>query len=109
MTDPDHRFPAAGLVRTTRRRADLSQRQLANKSGVAPSTISRIESGGLRPSLDVLVRLLGVAGIELVAVDSERRQVLPMLALDDTRDGAERLYPSHLDTVLDPGSANGGP
>lgn len=102
MTNLHQRFPAAGLVRATRRRADLSQRQLADRSGVAPSTISRIESGALRPSLDVLVRLLGVAGIELVAVDSERRQVLPMLAIDDTRDGADRLYPSHLDTVLDP-------
>jgi transcriptional regulator with XRE-family HTH domain len=102
MDDIPQGFPAAGLVRAARRRADLSQRQLADKAGVAPSTIGRIESGSLRPSLEILVRLLAAADIELVAVDSERRLVHPMLAWDDTLNGAGRRYPSHLDTVLDP-------
>jgi hypothetical protein len=48
------------------------------------------------------VRLLAAADLELVAVDPERRQVPPVLPLDDTRNGADRRYPVHLDTILDP-------
>ena len=102
MTDTRQGFPAAGLVRAARRRADLSQRQLADQTGVTPSTIGRIEAGSLSPSLATLVRLLAAADVELVAIDSERRQLQPMLPLDDTLNGADRLYPSHLDTILDP-------
>jgi hypothetical protein len=47
-------------------------------------------------------RILAVAGLQLVVVDAGRRIVAPMAAWDDTRDGAERLYPAHLDTILDP-------
>ena len=94
--------PVPGWVRAARRRADLSQRQLAEQAGVSASTVGRIEAGSLQPSLGMLVRLLAVADIELVAVDGDRRPVLPMLTAEDTTDGAGRRYPAHLDTVLDP-------
>lgn len=93
-----------GLVRAARRRADCSQRELAERAGVAASTVGRIEGGSLVPSLGVLRRLLAGAGLVLVAVDAEGRVVAPMLDdRDDLRDGAERRYPSHLDVVVDPG------
>ncbi len=63
---------------------------------VAPSTVARVEAGTLTPSLAVLERLLGAAGLYLVAVNQEGRVVLPMEVWDDTRDGAERRYPAHL-------------
>jgi hypothetical protein len=47
-------------------------------------------------------RVLAVAGLQLAVVDAERRIVAPMAEWGDTRDGAERLYPAHLDTILDP-------
>ncbi|MGC5029014.1 hypothetical protein [Micromonospora sp. DT229] len=50
----------------------------------------------------MLERLLGSAGLYLVAVDQEGRVVLPMEVWDDTRDGADRRYPAHLNTILDP-------
>jgi transcriptional regulator with XRE-family HTH domain len=94
--------PAAGWVRAARRRADLNQRDFAVRAGIAASTVGRIESGGLTPSLTVLARLLAVAEISLAAVDEDRRLVLPMLEAADVRNGAGRLYPTHLDTILDP-------
>lgn len=94
---------ASGLVRAVRRRADLSQRELAERTGLSRSTIGRIESGSLAPGLRTLTTILSVAGVRLVAVDEDNRRVPPMEDLPgDVRDGAGRRYPSHLDTILDP-------
>jgi transcriptional regulator with XRE-family HTH domain len=92
-------FDVIGLVRTVRRRADLSQRELAERAAVSASTVNRIEAGALTPSLAALRRILAVAELDLVPVDRDGRLVRPMLDhRDDLRDGAERRYPSHLDT-----------
>ncbi|MEQ3551561.1 helix-turn-helix transcriptional regulator [Pseudonocardia nematodicida] len=95
----------AGLVRAVRRRADLSQRQLAELTGLARSTIGRIESRTLAPSLETLGAILAVAGLRLVTVTADNELVTPMAdpPTDDLRDGAGRRYPSHLDTIIDPG------
>ena len=95
-------YPVPGLLRRARRMADLSQRQLAARAKVPQSTLARIESGQRAPSLKVFQRLLAAAGLSLVVVDSEGRVVRPMRESDDTRDGGDRRYPSHLDTILDP-------
>ena len=102
FVEPDD-FDVVGLVRTVRRRADLSQRELATRAGLSASTVNRIEAGALVPSIAVLRRLLAVADLDLVPVDRDGHLVRPMLDhRDDLRDGAERRYPSHLDTILDP-------
>ena len=80
----------------------MSQRQMARFAKVAPSTVGKVEAGKMVPSVDVLERLLGAAGLYLAVVDQDGRMVLPMEDWDDTRDGAERRYPSHLNTILDP-------
>ena len=54
-------FPADGLVRAARRRADLSQRELARSANVSPSMISRVEAGTITPSLPMLSRLIAPA------------------------------------------------
>jgi len=95
-------YPIPGLVRRARRIADLSQREMAAAAGVSRSTVARVESGELTPSLDVTQRLLATAGLHLVVVDGEGRVVKPMRESDETRDGGGRRYPSHLDTILDP-------
>lgn len=81
---------------------DLSQRQLARLVGVSASMVGRIEAGTAVPSVALLQRLLAAAQLELVAIDADGRRVLPMGESDDVRDGADRRYPSHLDTILDP-------
>ncbi|WP_405091334.1 helix-turn-helix transcriptional regulator [Micromonospora sp. NBC_01392] len=103
LTEPfDIPFPAAGIVRAVRRRADASQRELARFARVHPTTVGRIEAGTLVPSVAMLSRILSVAGFRLVVVDEAGTVLKPMRDRADLRDGAERRYPSHLDVVTDP-------
>ncbi|WP_433387951.1 helix-turn-helix domain-containing protein [Micromonospora sp. KLBMP9576] len=103
LTEPfDTPWPAAGIVRAVRRYASLSQRELARWSGVSHSTVGRIEADRLVPSILLLRRIIGVAGFRLAVVDEFGRVLKPMRDWQDTRDGAGRRYPSHLDTILDP-------
>lgn len=92
--------PYGDLVRAARRSADLSQRQLAARAGVPASSVGRVESGRVQPTLRLLARLLHAAGCELVVVrrcDGER----PAAVHDGTlRDGQGRRYPAHLDVRL---------
>ena len=53
---------AARVLRQARRRAGLTQRELAARAGVAQSVIGRIESGAVIPRVDTLDRLLAAAG-----------------------------------------------
>jgi transcriptional regulator with XRE-family HTH domain len=57
------------LLKMARRRARLTQRELARRSGVPQPTVSRIEAGRISPGYELLDRLLGACGIELVTVD----------------------------------------
>jgi transcriptional regulator with XRE-family HTH domain len=90
-------FAVAGLFRRARRIADMSQRELALAAGTSASTVGRIEAGSLTPSVELIHRILRVASLWLTAVDDKGRVVQPMDEWDDTRDGAQRRYPSHLD------------
>jgi transcriptional regulator with XRE-family HTH domain len=45
-------------------KAGLTQRQLAAAAGVAQSTVARIESGSVQPTLPMLYRLLAAADLE---------------------------------------------
>jgi transcriptional regulator with XRE-family HTH domain len=85
-----------------RRILGASQRDLAQMLGTSHSLISRVETGASQPSLDVFERILHAARLQLTVVDDCGRMVLPMEDWDDTRDGAGRRYPAHLDTILDP-------
>jgi transcriptional regulator with XRE-family HTH domain len=61
---------AARVLRYARRRAGLTQRQLAERAGVAQPTIARIESGAMVPRVDTFDRLLEACGMGL---EVERR------------------------------------
>jgi len=56
---------AGWTLRYGRRRAGLSQRELARRSGVPQPAIARIEAGTGSPRLSSLVRLLDAAGFTL--------------------------------------------
>ncbi len=60
---------AGSALRHARRRSGLTQRQLADRSGVAQPAIARIERGYVDPRVETLERLLRVAGEELRARD----------------------------------------
>ena len=55
------------MVREARRRAGLTQAQLAELAGVPQSTIGRIETGARVPSTALVERLIRAAGFEVRA------------------------------------------
>jgi transcriptional regulator with XRE-family HTH domain len=95
-------YSMSGIVRRVRRTADLSQRELAEATGLSTSLIGAIETGDRAPSLRTLSRILAAASYRLVVIDDAGRLVLPLEVWQDTTDGAGRRYPPHLDTILDP-------
>src|SRR5215472_17144802 len=56
---------AGALLRQARKRAGLSQVELAARADVAQSVISAYESGQRQPSVPLLARLIDAAGFEL--------------------------------------------
>ena len=61
----------SSLVREARRRAGLSQAELADRAGVPKSTVGRIESGARIPSTRMVERLVRAAGLEVAPALSE--------------------------------------
>jgi transcriptional regulator with XRE-family HTH domain len=53
---------AARMLRYARRRAGLTQRQLAELAGVSQATVGRIEARLMTPRVDTLDRLLRATG-----------------------------------------------
>jgi transcriptional regulator with XRE-family HTH domain len=53
------------LVKEARRRADLTQRELAERAGTTQSAIARLETGQTSPSFDLVIRLIKVCGFRL--------------------------------------------
>ena len=53
------------LVREARKRARLTQRELAERAGTTQSAIARLESGRTRPAFDEVLRLVRLCGIDL--------------------------------------------
>jgi len=60
------------FVREARKRAGLTQRQLADKAGTTQSAIARLESGRTRPAFDDVLRLVRLCGMDLDIMMSER-------------------------------------
>jgi len=83
---------AGRLVRSARLRAGLTQRSLADRSGVPQPTIAAIEAGRRDPRLGTVLRLLAACGRELEHVPRlgegiDRTTIRPLLQLSP----AERL------------------
>ena len=114
-----HVLPIAGdigeRIRGWRRERGWTQAQLAKKAGLAPGTVSRLESGEVRPlgrtahqlaeALGVeQERLLGLAGQPMLfPLPDERRVALTraLLALSD--ESIERAYPTLRKALEDAG------
>ncbi|GAA2742909.1 hypothetical protein GCM10009868_14740 [Terrabacter aerolatus] len=92
------RDEVARYVVRARRRADLSQRDLAARLGVSPSTIGRYETGVAAPPLHVFREILDLAGLRLAIVDDEGIAVSPV-PVDTVRDNQGRRFPAHLDVA----------
>ena len=67
MTDPTSQtLTGVGpRLRSLRRRRDMTLAELAGKTGISPSTLSRLESGQRRPTLELLLPLARAHGVTL--------------------------------------------
>ena len=83
---------AATLIRSCRRSAGLSQRQLAARSNTSPAAISLYEAGKRIPRVDTLTRIIAATGSTMTAivepppaidVEANGRDLLAVLALAD--------------------------
>ncbi|MFC4020916.1 helix-turn-helix domain-containing protein [Micromonospora sp. GCM10011542] len=103
MAGGDGAVDVGAVLRELRRQADLSQRELAERSGVPKSTLARIEAGrDAEPGFRTVERLVRGAGGELVVgpregacrCDGDASLSGPE---DEPRDEVGRRYPAHLD------------
>lgn len=81
---------AARALRWARRQAGLTQRVLAERTGVPQSTIGRIESGHVDPRTATLARLLRTCGYDLALEAAlgqgvDRSLIREMLGLSPTQ------------------------
>jgi HTH-type transcriptional regulator/antitoxin HipB len=89
-------FDLPGVLRRIRRRADLSQRELATACGVSHATVAHAETGRRGMPVALLARAATLAGLRLALLD-DRGVEVPGMAAGAVRDGANRLFPAHLD------------
>jgi transcriptional regulator with XRE-family HTH domain len=63
---------ASTLLRTARRRADLTQTQVAERAGLSQAEVARLERAGSNPTAATLERLLRATGhrLELRRLDA---------------------------------------
>ncbi|MEU5527673.1 GNAT family N-acetyltransferase [Micromonospora chersina] len=98
MTDAGAVTDLAAILRALRRAADLSQRELAGRSGVPQATIARIESGrSSDPSFRTVERLVGAVDGRIVLRGGPVAGELATVPHEDLRDAAGRHCPAHLD------------
>jgi transcriptional regulator with XRE-family HTH domain len=74
----------SAVVADARKRAKLTQRELAHRAHAAQPLVARIESGRANPTVETLDRLLGAAGFEL------RVQLVPKAAPDPVVEAYKR-------------------
>ena len=80
---------AGRMLRDARHRAKLTQRQLAQKSGIPQETIARIERGRADPRVNTLDRLLaacefGLESMPRLGIGIDRTQIQALLRLSPT-------------------------
>lgn len=76
------------LVREARKRAGITQRELAERAGVSQPAIARLESGRTGPSLEDVQRLMRLCGFALLVElapydDSDTVQARPGSPAED--------------------------
>lgn len=81
------RWPAWALIREARRRAQLSQVELAARVGTSQPAIARYERARSMPDLSTLHRIVEACGLELrldLTARNEQRSAAEEIALERT-------------------------
>jgi transcriptional regulator with XRE-family HTH domain len=85
----DGRSVSSGLVGDLRRSQGLTQRALAERSGIPQPTIAEVEAGRREPSLSLLSRIAESIG---QTIDISLVPLLPFSAVATSKKIAERLF-----------------
>ena len=80
-------------LRRARDKRDVSLAALARATGVSTSTLSRLESGQRKPSLELLLPITTALGIGLDEIVAAPRVVDPRVAPESTDNGGRTLIP----------------
>jgi transcriptional regulator with XRE-family HTH domain len=98
LTTVNNNFPVDRYLRAARRRADLSQRELAERAGVANHVVARAEAYAHLARVQHFAQLLESTGLHLIVVDDDGVEVSPEVATQGAlKDRADRRFPAHLD------------
>ncbi len=76
FADYDIEAELCELIAGTRNQLGITQKQLAERSGVSQSNISKIENGSYKPSIPILRRIADGLGKRLVIEFADREEVL---------------------------------
>lgn len=100
------------LVREARRRAGLSQRELAERAGTTQSALARLETGRSTPSFDTVLRLVRMCGFDLDVMlverdDSDWAQAVELLELTPADRVADGIRTANVMLRIS-GAADGG-
>lgn len=96
------RRPVWALIREARRRAGLSQAQLAARVGTSQPAIARYERARAMPDLGTLHRIIEACGFELrleLAEPDTQRVATETAALDRTSEGRLLANQRHAELV----------
>jgi transcriptional regulator with XRE-family HTH domain len=83
----------APRLRQLRQRKGITLQELATKTGISKSTLSRLESGQRKPSLELLLPVVAALGIALDEIVTSPRIDDPRVLLKSTRTDGRILTP----------------
>jgi transcriptional regulator with XRE-family HTH domain len=95
------RWPVWALIREARRRAGITQAELAKRVGTSQPAIARYERARTMPDLDTLHRIVEACGLELrleLDAPDSQRAAAERIALERTPE--ERLDANSRQTAL---------
>ncbi|MGQ0632508.1 MAG: helix-turn-helix domain-containing protein [Sporichthyaceae bacterium] len=75
MADHDTSYVAAALLRKARRHREWTQAEFARRAEIPASQLCAYETSAKQPSAATLAKLLGVAGLNLVAATEEMERL----------------------------------
>lgn len=96
------RWPVWGLIREARRRAGLTQAELAARVGTSQSAIARYERGRALPELGTLHRIIEACGFELhleLAEPDRQRAANELAALERSVEERLAANQSHVELI----------
>lgn len=83
----------APRLRRARQHRAVSLAELARATGISTSTLSRLESGQRKPSLELLLPVTAALGLRLDAIVSAPRVVTPVVPQHETRADGRVIVP----------------